>query len=301
MLKGKALLIALLCVFFLGCNNKPKKVAVWDSYLNYDSIQQVCSDTFIDVTTSVDSQVLEYDYELEETPDVVVSSNQIELPRFTGSDLIIKHLVYTLSFNKETNLANWVAWSLSSEKSSGRYGRTDDFRVDELLPRKYRVDETAYKESGYDRGHMCPAGDNKWSYQAMSESFLMSNICPQDPELNQKWWEHLEEAERRWARNEGTIYICCGPLYLNKPRRFIQGNVKVRIPDGFFKVILSLREGAEKAIGFCYVNDASRQPMESTVCTVDDIEEFTGIDFFANIDDLLEAKVEQSSRLQTWN
>lgn len=298
MLKGKAFLIALVCISILACNNKPKKVAVWDSYLDYDSIQ-VSSDTLIEDTTSVDSQVLEYDYELEEPQEVVASSNQIELPRYTGNDLIIKHLVYTLSFNKETNLANWVAWSLSSEKSNGRYSRTDDFRADDMLPSKYRVDENAYKGSGYDRGHMCPAADNKWSCQAMSESFLMSNMCPQDPELNQVWWEHLEEAERRWARQEGEIYICCGPIFNGSASSCLGSGV--RVPDAFFKVILSLRKDKEKAIGFYYTNDARRQTMESAMRSVDEIEKITGYDFFSNVVDEIESEIEQSANLRKWD
>lgn len=299
MFNRKAFILSLGCMSFCACNNKPQKVVVWDSYLDYDTISEECSDTVMEDTVYSNRQILEYTDELEEPQEVVVTSNCYELPAYKEEDIIVKHTAYTLSFNKETNLANWVAWTLTSGKSSGKYSRTDDFRADELLPINHRIDETAYRGTGYDRGHMCPAADNKWSYQAMSESFLMSNICPQDPELNKVWWEHLEEAERRWARQEGKVYICCGPIFSGNSTTRLECDVTV--PDAFFKVILSLKKNDEKAIGFYYVNDARRQTMEFALRSVDEIERITGYDFFSNVVDEIENKVEQFANLRKWN
>lgn len=301
MLNRNVFIFVFVCISLWDCKNKPKKVAVWDSYLDYDTITENCYDTFIEDSVYVESQMTEYADELEESREVVALPNHLELPSYTKEDLIIKHIAYTLSFNKETNLANWVAWSLTSENSNGKFSRTDDFRPDEMLPGKYRVDEAAYRESGYDRGHMCPAADNKWSYQAMSESFLMSNMCPQDPELNQVWWEHLEKAERRWANQEGCVYICCGPIYVKlSESRYIGEEIKIRIPDAFFKVIVSLRLGKEKGIGFYYKNDDSRQTMESAALTIDQVEELTGYDFFSELPDEIENQIEAQNKLSTW-
>lgn len=229
---------------------------------------------------------------------------RIELPaKLHGiPERIIEHTAYTLSFNTSTNLCNWVAWELTSSEVNGRYGRTDDFCGDPMVPENHRVDEYAYRESGYDRGHMCPAAENKWSTQAMSESFFMSNMCPQNPTLNRQWWAHLEEAERRWANNEGKIYIVCGPIYNTDRRQKTIGSiVPISVPDGFFKVILSIRKGHEKAIGFYYRNRDNRQPMGDAACTVDSIEALTGMDFFFLLDDDIENKVESEYNLSKWN
>ncbi len=298
MLKRKVILVALGCIYILACNNRTKKVAVWDSYLGYDTIVEGNYSTFIEDNAYLDSQDVDYIDELDEP---LTFSNPIELPAYTGKDLIIKHTVYTLSFNKETSLANWVAWSLTSDRSDGSYSRTDDYRADESLPNKYRVDEMAYKGSGYDRGHMCPAGDNKWSYQAMSESFLMSNMCPQAPKLNQVWWDNLEKAERRWASQEGCVYICCGPIFDNRNEvRYIGELFKVRVPDAFFKVVISLRNGKEKGIGFYYRNNDLRQTMESAALSIDQVEEMTGYDFFAELPDEIEDCIETQNKLSAW-
>ena len=231
------------------------------------------------------------------------SHDKIELPAITASDkLIIKHTGFTLSYNLDTNCPNWVAWDLTEEEAySTQVKRSNDFRGDTMVPPLHRAEVYEYKQSGFDRGHMCPAGDMKWNADAMSECFLMSNICPQIPVLNQKWWEHLESACRRWASQEGCIYICCGPIYdAQKKARYIGNEIKIRVPDGFFKVIVSLKQGKEKGIGFLYRNDDSRQTMSDCTKTIDEIERITGYDFFSTIPDEIEKKIESQKKLADW-
>lgn len=217
--------------------------------------------------------------------------------------LVIAHTGYTLSYNLRTHCPDWVAWELTGEEAcSSKVKRSDCFRGDPAVRHAHRVEPYDYKGSGFDRGHMCPSGDMKWSADAMSECFLMTNICPQTPVLNQQWWEHLERACRRWAAQEGSVYICCGPIYDNdRQPRYIGDGVKVRVPDGFFKVVLSLRKGHEKAIGFIYRNTDERQTMEAAATTVDEVERVTGLDFFSAVEDQMEAKVEGSFNLRKWN
>lgn len=216
------------------------------------------------------------------------------------SNYPITHKGHTLSFNLTTHCPNWVAWKLTKEMTNGRWARSNDYRSDRLVPFDHRVDEKAFSGSGYDRGHMCPAGDMSWDSEAMSATFLMSNMCPQAPTLNQRWWEHLESACRRWANQEGEIYICCGPIYKGNEES-IGSYPPVTIPSAFFKVILSLRTGKEKAIGFYYLNNDSRQPMGDAEKSIDEIEELTGFDFFPMLNDDLEERLESSSNLKIWN
>ena len=232
----------------------------------------------------------------------IIETPLYERPQLSDDDFLVEHTGFALSFDMETNCPRWVAWELTGEEVETKaVVRGNDFRGDPLVPASHRVEASDYRESGYDRGHMCPAGDMKWSSRSMSDCFYMSNICPQVGELNRRWWEHLESACRRWARREGSVYICCGPLFKSSRRqKTIGGNVRARVPNGFFKVVLSLREGAEKAIGFVYSNRDSRQPMDSAVCTVDSVEMLTGLDFFPLLPDSLEDRVEATSNLANW-
>ena len=156
-------------------------------------------------------------------------------------------------------------------------------------------------ECGYQRGHMCPAGDNKWSYKAQKESFLMTNICPQNGDLNQYDWKYLEEACREWAKKFGKIYIVAGPIYYSNKYRTV-GENRIAVPEAFFKVVLTI--GKEKsqtqAIGFIYDNISGHNPLSYYARPVDYIEEITKLDFFYQLNDEIENLIEEQYDLTYW-
>lgn len=233
----------------------------------------------------------------------ITANAPMEVPQGGKSHgLYIQHTGYVLSYDTINHNPFWVAWELTAQESRGKEDRGDEFLQDSLIPERHAVRATSYSGTGYTRGHMCPAGDQKWSADAMHDSFYMSNMCPQTRELNKDWWDMLERKERQWARKEGSVYIVCGPIY--EPNRQVKSLRKgffIGIPHAFFKVILSTRKGHEKAIGFIYRNDASEQLMEQTVCSVDKIEQLTHYDFFAPLEDSLEEKLESQYDLSAWD
>ena len=193
-----------------------------------------------------------------------------------------------------------MAWELTADEAKGTLPRANDFEPDPLIPANHQVKHSDYTGSGYDRGHMAPAADMKWDSKAMHDCFLMSNICPQTHTLNAGGWETLESACRRWAKREGSVYIVCGPVYKGAKHKTIGRDLSVTVPEGFFKVVLSMRESEEKAIGFYYANSNAKQNMTETATTVDAIEELTGMDFFVNIPDRLEEQIESTFSLKKW-
>lgn len=233
----------------------------------------------------------------------VGSGRKMELPGAMRGvpERIISHTGHTLSFNREHNEPNWVAWELTAEETDGRFARSDDFQPDPQVPEPHRVVTSDYRGAGYDRGHMAPAADMKWSARAMTECFYMSNICPQDHGLNSGPWATLEKACRRWAVQEGCVYVVCGPVFKAGRHKSIGTERHITVPDGFFKVVLSLAEGREKAIGFYYANRSGKQTMEAAAMSVDAVEELTGIDFFVNVPDKLEERVESRFSLKEWH
>ena len=149
-----------------------------------------------------------------------------------------------------------------------------------------------------DHGHLCPAGDCKWSKEAMRQSFLLTNMCPQNSDLNRGDWEELESRCRGWARHYGDIYIAAGPIFYNSDYETI-GSGEVGVPDAFFKVVLYYGK-KPKALGFIYPNNGESHKIQHYVTTVDDVEEKTGIDFFHNLPDDIEAKVESVADINKW-
>lgn len=218
-----------------------------------------------------------------------------------AEDIKLQHTGFVVSYNTSTYTPSWVAWNLTSEKTTGPISRKDyDFAPDPMLDTRYQVKKQEYAKSGYDRGHMCPAGDMEWSSLAMNDSHYMTNICPQTPKLNQVYWERLESACRRWANLYGSIYIVCGPVYNTSKHITIGTNHAIVVPNGYFKVVISLQEGEEKGIGFYYKNDDSRQTMEDASLSIDQVEGMTGYDFFAELQDEIENRIEAQNKLSSW-
>lgn len=211
---------------------------------------------------------------------------------------ILKRTGYVASYNKTTLLPNWVAWHLTAERTEGSAKRSGvDFAEDTEVPEP-RATDWDYYNSGYDRGHMCPAADNKWSKKAMEESFLFTNMCPQNGNLNRGDWNEMEMACRKWAKKYGDLYIVCGPI-LYKGKHKTIGKNKVVVPEAFFKVVLRTGDNPQ-AIGFIYKNTSGNRPKDSYVNTVDEVERITGIDFFPSLPDDVEKKVEAECDLGLW-
>lgn len=211
---------------------------------------------------------------------------------------ILKRTGYVASYNKTTLLPNWVAWHLTAERTEGSAKRSGvDFAEDTEVPEP-RATDWDYYNSGYDRGHMCPAADNKWSKKAMEESFLFTNMCPQNGNLNRGDWNEMEMACRKWAKKYSDLYIVCGPI-LYKGKHKTIGKNKVVVPEAFFKVVLRTGDNPQ-AIGFIYKNTSGNRPKDSYVNTVDEVERITGIDFFPSLPDDVEKKVEAECDLGLW-
>lgn len=233
--------------------------------------------------------------------DAFYNLQGLEIPaRIQGrSERILNRKNYTASFNTKWNIPNWVAWDITKEELVEKYERTDYFDVDPEINPDRAVTYGDYSGSGYDRGHMCPAGDNRFDATAMEECFYMTNICPQDHELNKETWNDLEIACRRWARRYGKVYVVCGPIVEDANNAETIGRRhKVVVPDAFFKVILIVNKQTPQAIGYVFQNNDSRKPWKAY--SIDEVEEITGIDFFPTLPDEIENPLEANYDTSLW-
>lgn len=236
---------------------------------------------------------LKTDQEKIERPFVNTDMGQLEIPSMPKGKQgqVIQRTGYTLAYDKKTKTPQWVAWELTKEETKGNHERTDKFLPDPNVEGA-KVVTTDYTGSGYDRGHMAPAGDMKWSKKAMEESFYMSNICPQIHHLNTGDWNELEANTRKWARRYGSVYVTCGPIYNGRRRTQYIGKNRVKVPDAFFKVILIQSPKKTCALGFFFENEAGQRPLNEYLVSIDYLEQTTGIDFFPALPDELENVLE---------
>ncbi len=230
----------------------------------------------------------------EAAPTAAARARSMEMPAALegGKEVLLKREGYYVSYNKERRVPNWVAWRLTADHTSGKHHRGEQMFAEDMEVPSPRATDSDYSGSGYDRGHLCPSGDNKWSAKAQTESFLFTNVCPQNHELNKGDWNDLEQQCRYWAKRQGTLYIVAGPVFYKGVRKTKTiGRNKVAVPDAFFKVLLADGRKA-KAIGFVYPNKGEQNDMTHYVKSVDEIERITGFDFFPMLDDRVENQVE---------
>ena len=214
------------------------------------------------------------------------------------SDKILTRKAYVTSYNKQTKCPNWVAWTLTKAHTYGSIQRENERFEEDLDVAAPRATFQDFYNSRYDRGHMCPAGDNKWDEEAMKQSFLLTNICPQNHGLNKEDWNDLEIQCRTWARRFGELTIVCGPLFEDENPRQI-GRNRVTVPSGFFKVVCRMQP-TPAAVGFIFTNDGHRQPWRQQTVSVDDVEQRTGFNFFHMLPDDVEDAVEAVATLEEW-
>lgn len=204
---------------------------------------------------------------------------------------------FKVSFNRHNRTPNWVAWELLGVETEGEASRHNKFWQDVNVEGCPTTGD--YRNSGYDRGHMCPAAEQKWSEEAMNDCFVMANMCPQDHALNSGAWNTLENRERNWARRDSAIVIVAGPIYENGDTKTIGNGVLV--PSAFFKILLAPYVEQPRAIGFVFPNMSAPGNMQNYVMTVDDIEKLTGYDFFSSLPDDIENEVESKASFREWN
>ncbi|WP_163324847.1 DNA/RNA non-specific endonuclease [Draconibacterium mangrovi] len=223
----------------------------------------------------------------------------IEIPKIENSDknIILYRFAYTLSYNLEYKQANWVAYELTSSELVRSFKRNNAFRPDDELAGKVALN-IDYKGSGWDRGHLAPAGDMCWSWNSMHESFLYSNISPQDPSFNRGIWVRLEDLVRRWSESNQKLLVVTGPIL--QPNLSKLGFNNISIPKYFYKIVLDHVPPNYDAIGFVIPNEGSDKELYEFAVSIDSIERLTNLDFFPLIPDIIEDSIESKIDINKW-
>lgn len=216
------------------------------------------------------------------------------------TEQVIHHEGYTVSYNSDYRVANWVAYELTGQEAKSKRAERSNKFVRDPEVRGASAENGDYTRTGYDRGHLAPAGDMKWSAKAMRESFYLSNITPQKPGLNRGIWKDLEEQCRLWAMDSGALLVATGPVLSTDLKRL--GKNRVAIPKYFYKVLCMQWNGRYEAVGFLFENrDYDNTPLNSLMIPVDSVEQVTQIDFFPALPDAVENPMEEVVHMEAWS
>jgi len=218
-------------------------------------------------------------------------------PTSTQSNQLVHHQYYCLSYSEKDEQAEWVAYKLTNKNIDGNIKRKNNFKADKKV-----ITESAqlsdYKGSGYDRGHLAPAGSMKINKTSMSESFFLSNMSPQSPSFNRGIWKRLEEKVRYWTEINDSIFVVSGPI-LDNPITTI-GKNNVTVPRAYYKTLLGYKNGKAKGLAFIMPNKKSDKSLYKYVVSIDEVEKITGIDFYHKIDKEVQKEVEANKDVKLW-
>ncbi len=213
---------------------------------------------------------------------------------------LIDYEGFTVYFRPDMHQPGYVAWTLSPDEAGAEVANRRDatFRPDPDVDGCATLDD--YRNSGFDRGHMAPAADMKWSHKAMADCHFLTNICPQDKSVNAGPWATVEKNSRKWSQRHGELYIVAGPVLGDRLTRTI-GPSRVPVPERFFKVIVAPTANPPMGIAFLMPNHPFDGSAQATVVSIDDVEAITGYDFFAALPDEVENAVEAQHSMAAWN
>lgn len=226
-------------------------------------------------------------------------SDNLDYGKPSENVLVIERKGYALGYNRKWKIAEWVSYRLTrDEVLSNVCERTDLFVKDPLLSSDFSIPED-YLRSGYDRGHLAPAADMRWSEEVMAESFYMSNISPQRPQFNRGVWKHLEKWVRDMALVETNIFVVTGPIVLANDESRTIGSNRVVVPSAFYKVVFD-ETPPRKMIAFIIPNRGWNEKISYFSVSVDIVEVLTGLDFFKMLPDAEEDELERKYDFPEW-
>jgi len=203
---------------------------------------------------------------------------------------------YAINYNYTHKTLDYAVELLDISKfTAQKVSRKNDFREDTNIPEKYRSTLKDYSASGYDRGHMAPAGDFAYDANVMSESFLLSNMVPQLPNINRGVWKSIEELVRTSLDKNKKLYVITGTIYDDKPNLMST----VSIPSYTFKIVID--DNRKKSIAFIVPNKPvdSNDPVKY-ITTIQEIEAKTGINFSPNLPKSLSTLESSKGNLSDW-
>lgn len=216
-----------------------------------------------------------------------------------AAEEIIKRKYYTLNYNEDHEVANWVSYELEKNNLRNCAQRMNNFRVDPAVSTGSAT-LNDYAKSGYDRGHLVPAGDMKISSEAMKDTFFMSNMAPQPPKFNQGKWAQLENLMRAWASKYQKIWIVTGPV-LEKGLPVIGKDNQVSVPDKYFKVILRQNGSSYTGIAFLMETSLPYGELKAYTTSINHVEELTRTDYFKFLNDRSEEEIESRFENTQWD
>ena len=212
------------------------------------------------------------------------------------NDTLVRYEAFDVHFNSERGIANCALYELTCNELNGTVERGNEFMADPGVKGCPLPED--YAGSGFDRGHLVPAGDLKWNGTAMRQSFMLTNVGPMHKALNEGGWAKLEEKVREWTARDSALLVFTGPVVSDGDTTLASGRVKV--PSAYYKVILAPCLRPMRVIAFIYPNGHSGGRLRQYAVSMDEVERRTGLDFFPTLPPEEQQCLESPVNLDAW-
>lgn len=214
----------------------------------------------------------------------------------TGS--VVRHAHYMLSYHETYEQAEWVAYAL--DKSHLTYDdRERPYFIEDPGVKSKSADWRNYRGSGYERGHLCPAGDRRFSEAAYNETFYTSNISPQKADFNAGIWNRLEQQVRSWGKRYGRVYVITGGIL--ETGLAVIGDEEVAIPGAYYKIVARGDTGNPAILAFLIPHRETAASLDQFLVSVDSLEARTNINFFKALPEAIQTRVEERISREDWS
>lgn len=256
---------------------------------------------------------LEEEVEALKLKGIIKSLKEVGYPQSNKNYKILEHQTLVIGYDEEHQLAQWVFHKLIPDVNFGNVTRSNDFRPDPLLGDQSAVQEdyfvtyeqpdgsTQYDGFGFDRGHLAPSADFRWSATALSESYFYSNMTPQRPGFNRDSWAEVEDVLRGIIYNEPKEYfVLTGPVLNPELSKVERGVNKLSIPEYHYKIIVDASEENPRGMAFLMPNKKCEYPIDYYVVSIDSVESLTGLNFFPGFSPQQEKAIEAESNFAAW-
>lgn len=220
----------------------------------------------------------------------------VGIPNGMNDTLVNYGGAFAVHFNSEQGIANCAIYELVNNELNGTVERMSEFIPDAGVKGCPSLQD--YAGSGMDRGHLVPAGDLKWSEEAMRQSFLLTNVAPMHKALNEGGWAKLEEKVREWTARDSALLVFTGPVVSESDTTLAGG--RVTVPSAYYKVIMAPCVRPRRAIAFIYPNGHSGGRLRQYAVSVDEVERRTGLDFFPTLPTEEQQRLETHVNLDAW-
>ncbi len=244
------------------------------------------------------SDLIQADSQKNQGIENIPTQIQPGLPEGAVNAEILEKSYFTIGYNNRYRQPEWVSYRLTKPlMDQPGLSHNEKFTEDLDIAGNYPIFPD-YRRTRLGALQLVSPAEMGWSMIATRETFLSSNICPQDTSISNGVWQELTRQSQQWAIDKGALHIVSGTVFQGRIRSF--GRNRISIPSHFYKVLLDFTPPKLQGVGFIIPNRATELSLRRFMVSIDSVEVFTGMNFFSGVPEHIQETLESSLTPRDW-